>query len=298
MGIDHHDDADPPSGKPADHPPNRPQFETRSREEYYAHAQTGTTWEETAELSRWMWSEYKRRWPPEERPPVDRSNDPPGSWRGDSNRFLDPSANERIETACDRIVEREQTKISPALRATESEDPDRYLIGFEHRLKGRDRIKEKVYLTIKESNRSPEEAVSLVPDTIRYTLQYKEDHYTQGVRADIVRMQEQGFMLKILRNYWSDDQYRGINSQWVEPSTGQRFEVQFHTQISFEAKQLTHGSYERLRTRQADEFEEMVLEAFQKKVASEVPVPPSAAGIPDYPRRRLDAGQDHLLRNN
>ena len=32
-----------------------------------------------------------------------------------------------------------------------------------------------------------------------------------------------------------------------EPETGQRFEVQFHTRASFEAKQLTHAAYERLR---------------------------------------------------
>jgi hypothetical protein len=30
------------------------------------------------------------------------------------------------------------------MRAVESQDPGRHLIGFEHRLKGRDRIKEKV----------------------------------------------------------------------------------------------------------------------------------------------------------
>ena len=57
---------------------------------------------------------------------------------------------------------------------------------------------------------------------------------------------------------------------------GQRFELQFHTRISFEAKQLTHGAYERLRTRQADSFEELVLEAFQRKVTAEVPVPSGA----------------------
>jgi hypothetical protein len=59
--------------------------------------------------------------------------------------------------------------------------------------------------------------------------------------------------------------------------------VQFHTHISFEAKQLTHKAYERLRTKQADIFEELVLEAFQKKVTADVPVPPGAADIPDYP---------------
>jgi hypothetical protein len=80
-----------------------------------------------------------------------------------------------------------------------------------------------------------------------------------------------------------------VNSQWIEPGSGQRFEVQFHTQTSFEAKQLTHDAYERLRTHQADKFEQMVLEAFEAKVAAEVPVPHGAADIPDQPERAADA---------
>ena len=36
------------------------------------------------------------------------------------------------------------------MRAMESQDPDRHLVGFEDRLKGRDRIKEKVYDTMEE----------------------------------------------------------------------------------------------------------------------------------------------------
>ncbi len=227
-----------------------------------------------------MWAEYQRRWPPEERASVDRSEDPPGSWRGDGNRVLYPAVNARVEAACDRITEREQETISPALRATESQDPDRHLIGFEHRLKGRDRIKEKVLAFVNDLEISPGEAVSLVHDAIRYTFQYKEASYTQGVRTDIARLKDQGLELHKLRNFWSDEQYKGINSQWIEPDSGQQFEVQFHTRISFEAKQLTHGAYERLRTRQADKFEELVLEAFQKKLPLRCRFRPAPTAFP------------------
>jgi hypothetical protein len=321
VGVDRPDESDVPPDGHADHRDDQSggggraaraggvQAETRHRQEYYAELRVAVSaeesvtaqqaaareqaaaqkWDGTTKESRWMWTEYQRRWPPEERPPADRSTDPPGSWRGDGNRFLERAVNSQVEAFCDRIVEREQEKISPALRAIESEDPDRHLIGFEHRLKGRDRIKEKVYKTIKESNRSPEQAVSLVPDTIRYTFQYQETRYTQGVLADIARLKDQGLELDKLKNSWSDEQYKGINSQWIEPDSGQRFEVQFHTRISFEAKQLTHVAYERLRSKQADMFEELVLEAFQEKVTAEVPVPPGADGIPDYPERKADA---------
>jgi len=313
VGIDRPDDADVPPDKDPDRPVNRPPAETRYRQECYddlraateqptqpparpkpageqtENAPSATSWEENAERSRWMWTEYQRRWPPEERPPVDRSKDPPGTWRGEGGRVLEPADNARIEAACDRIADLEEKRISPALRAIESQDPDRYLIGLKDCLKGRDRIKEKVCGTINDFSRSPEQAVSLVPDAIRCTFQYEEDRYTQGVRVDIVRLQEEGFKLKALRNYWSDDQYTGINSQWIEQDTGQRFEVQFHTRISFEAKQITHPAYERLRSLEADKFEELVLEAFQRKVTADVPIPPGAVDIPDYPKRGTDA---------
>ncbi len=314
MGADLPDESDVPPDGHADRRddqngggraarPGGVEAETRNRQDYYADLRVAVSteesvtarriaageqaaaekWDKSAEESRWMWGEYQRRWPPEERAPVDRSADPPGSWQGDRDRFLDVAKNSRVEAECDRIVEREQEKISPAMRAMESQDPDRHLIGFEHRLKGRDRIKEKVYDTMEEVGSSAAEAVSIVPDAIRYTFQYREAHYTQGVWADMGRLKDQGFELHKLRNAWSGEQYKGINSQWTEPETGQRFEVQFHTRISFDSKQLTHDAYERLRTHQADKFEQMVLEAFQKKVTDEVPVPPGAADIPDYP---------------
>jgi len=239
-------------------------------------------WNGNVTESRWLWAEYQRRWPPEERRRVDTSNDPPGSWRGEGRRFLDVADNSRVETACDLIADREREKITPALRAIESQDPDRHLIGFNDCLKGRDRFKGKVSGMMKELSFSLDEAVSYVPNAIRYTFQYRETRYTQGVWADITRLKDQGFELEKLKNSWSGEQYKGINSQWIDPDSGQRFEVQFHTRISFEAKQLTHNSYERLRTKQADAFEELVLEAFQRKVTTDVPIPPGATDIPDY----------------
>jgi len=317
VGADRPGDADPP---PDDQPDRRDdqdgtgdhaarsgnsRAETRTRQEYYSDLRVtvsreesaaarqvtaeeqaaGEEWQEKVTESRWMWSEYQRKWPPAERSSADGSADPPGSRPGDGNgnRVLDPAESSRVEAECDRIAEREKERITPALRAIESQDPDRHLVGFDRRLKDHDRIKEKVYDKMEEFSYSAEEALSVVSDTIRYTFQYREARYTQGVWADLERLKEKGFELHMLKNSWSGEEYKGINSQWIEPDTGQRFEVQFHTRISFEAKQLTHDAYERLRTKQADKFEQMVLGAFQAKVAAEVPLPPGATDIPDYP---------------
>ncbi len=166
MAADRADDAGiPPDDPPGDHPDEPPggpgdsaipgrgaRAETRSREEYYlslrekvaagrrsavAEEQARTeNWNETAELARQLWTEYRRRWPPGDRP--------------DGIRPLDRADDDRVDAECDRVAEREREKISPALRDVAAQDPDRHLIGFEHRLKGRDRIKEKVCGTIRD----------------------------------------------------------------------------------------------------------------------------------------------------
>jgi hypothetical protein len=319
VGVDLPEEADvPPDGHPDRRDdqtgggrtarPGRTEAETRSHEECYndlriadakqqavaaqritAEEQAAAdTWNGNVTESRWLWAEYQRRWPPEERRPVDTSNDPPGSWRGEGRRFLDVADNSRVEAACDQIADREREKITPALRTIESQDPDRHLIGLDDRLKGRDRIKEKVFDKVEEFGFSLDEAVSNVSDAIRCTFQYREAYYTQGVWRDIERLKDQGFELHKLKNSWSEDEYQGINSQWIEPDTGQRFEVQFHTRISFEAKQLTHDAYKQLRTQQVDEFEKMILKAFQRKVSADVPTPLGAADITAYPERGSD----------
>jgi hypothetical protein len=246
-------------------------------------------WEKAKEESQWMWTEYLRKWPPEGRPQIDKSRVEPGAWRGEGDRDLDPADNARVDAACDRIAKLEEDKITPAMREVESKDPNRHLAGLNHCLKGRDRIKEKVCDKTEEFGFSAKEAVSEVSDTIRFTFKYPEDRYTQGVWADITRLMSHGFEQDERKNSWTKEQYKGINSQWIEPDSGQRFEVQFHTRISLEAKELTHKAYERIRTGQIDEFEKMVLKAFQRKVSAEVPIPRGAEDIPDYPERGTDA---------
>jgi hypothetical protein len=197
------------------------------------------------------------------------------------------AADAEVDRACDRIREVEQRVITPAMRDIESEDPDRTLVGLDHRLKGSDRLKEKVGRILEEQpDRTPDQAIELVADTIRFTFCYSEQHYGDGVRADLDRLHDRGFeSARPLKNSWDDAQYRGINSQWRDPESGQRFEVQFHTFISFEAKQITHGAYERIRSPRTPDDEREELVAIQREVTERIPVPRGATGIEDDSRK-------------
>jgi hypothetical protein len=244
------------------------------------------SWDEAAERFRMAWAEHRARWPDSGRAPVDRSGDPPGSWRGESGRYLDSAANAEVEKRCDQIAEAERNVISPAMREIEACDPSRQLVGFEHRLKGQDRIKDKVAETLNEQpDVTARDAMSDVPDSIRYTFQYGDDHYAESVRGDIVRLKECGFDLVEVKNSWTDSQYKGINSRWRVADSQERFEVQFHTQTSFEAKQLTHAAYERVRNPLTSPAELRELRGFQREVTSQISIPPEATDIFGYFRR-------------
>ena len=184
-----------------------------------------------------------------------------------------------IDRGCERVRETEQTITTPAMLRIEAQDSDRHLVGLAHRLKGQDRIEEKVSTAMSERGRTAEQAFAEIKDAIRYTLQYPDDKYSQGVRTDIERIKDAGFELAEFRNTWTDPEYKGINSRWKVPENGQLFEVQFHTQPSFEAKQETHTAYERLRTLPSDHEEVYELRAYQREVTAKIPIPPGAPEV-------------------
>jgi hypothetical protein len=225
-------------------------------------------WEATKPAFGAEWAEHTRAHPA----PADASPD------------LDEAARASVERGCAEIRETEEKIVTPAMSRIEAEDPERHLVGLEFRCKGQDRIMEKVanWMAV-QPDLTPEEALSIVKDPIRYTFQYAEGRYTDGVYADISRLKDDGFELVELRNSWGSEEYKGINSRWRVPQNGQLFEVQFHTQISFEAKQLTHPAYERLRNPATSETEQDQLVDFQRRVNAYVPEPRDARGIPNYP---------------
>lgn len=189
-----------------------------------------------------------------------------------------------IDQGCARVREVEENMVTPAMRRIEAEDPDRHLVGLDHRLKGEDRLSEKISRQVESQ---PEltfrEAFASLKDAIRYTFQYSDDHYAEGLHTDRERLESAGFEMVELRNTWTSDEYRGINSRWREPESRQLFEVQFHTRASFEAKQLTHPAYEKIRDPATSPGERDEMKSFQREVTVRIPVPRGAADIPDYP---------------
>ena len=249
-------------------------------------------WAEAVPKLQASWEILKEKYGYEERAePAPQADG--GSWRGKGGRTMDAASNTEIDLGYARIREVGENVIAPAILRIAAEDPTRTLTGFDRRIKGEDRLKEKVSDLLEPPSKLPaDQALSAIVDVVRFTYTYHENRYIPGVLADVERLKSQGFVLDRLKNTWGSEQYKGINTQWLEPNSGVRFEVQFHTQASLEAKELTHEAYERIRsiTERTPETEREAeeLEAFQSRANAQVPIPPDVSVIEDYRREKRD----------
>jgi hypothetical protein len=306
VGIDRAEDGDAAAGEPTlperhDPEPLHDPVERvaeharyRASVENYGAAKDG--WAQALPSLHAAWERHVEKYPERER--TTPRTQPDGSWVDDGGRELSPEQNAEASKACEDIRAEGEEVILPAMQRVEATDPERHLAGLKNMIKSEDRVKEKItdeliakpWLTVRQ-------AQDTVADAVRFTLRYEPDRYADGVRTDVERLKAEGFELIQLKNLWAGDQYKGVNSQWCRPETGSRFEVQFHTPESLEAKELTHKAYERIRSGESSPTERRELEEFQRQANALILTPPRADEIKDF-RKGRDEQEDHLLRDN
>jgi hypothetical protein len=217
----------------------------------------------------------EKRWPERRNAEADRSGDQP------ELRAITAEAVGRIRKA--------EPALSVEAQAIEPENKHSgWLAGFKHRLKGEDRLCEKIAEALEvEPQLTAAGALREIPDAIRYTYCFEPENYTRGYYDIKERYERRGHEMYYSQNHWTNPEYKGINTRWVTPE-GQRFEVQFHTPESFHAKhQVTHLAYERIGDLATSDEERTELKEFQREVSSWVRVPDGAADIPNYQKEGL-----------
>jgi hypothetical protein len=237
-------------------------------------------WADVANYER-MWQRHLERWPdPPGQAQPDRvhPDDPPGSWRGDGGRYLTPDQNASADRSIARLREPEPA-ITADLRQLEHDNHlGGYLAGLDHRLKGDQRLKEKIADKLQfDLATTTVDAADQISDAVRYTFCFSRDSYVEGCGVMRQTLEERGYRMTYSANNWSDNpQYKGINTRWQAPS-GDKFELQFHTMESLHAKSvLTHRSYERLRSPTVSRAERVELETYQRVVTAAIPDPAGA----------------------
>jgi hypothetical protein len=257
---------------PADDPvgsPGSPPDEPRTRAELYAAGRTAD------------------RAPDVPRAADEAHTTADGGWAWKSLR-LDPPANHVADQqlAARRTAEGRHPDgtydghgLTPALRRVEAQLDHGTLIPDTEKfaLKSPDRFKEKLAKMMRtEPDRPAADLAREVHDGIRYTYVIDFEHYSAEVDEARRLLRAEGYDETAFKPSWSSDEYKGINSQWRDTASGYRFEVQFHTQDSWEAKQKTHDAYEKIESPQTSPADRANLRDYQRHVSAQVPIPPAA----------------------
>jgi hypothetical protein len=222
-----------------------------------------------------LWKSHVARWPDKKADEANNPDDPPGSWRGRGDQYLNPEEN----TEAERVIadlQRPEQQITAVLKQIEQDNTHGgVLVGLKHCLKGHDRLKEKIAERSKhELGTGPTDVAHEIHDAVRYTFQLSGEAYVAASDDIRQRLESAGYEMTYSKNHWLDDpEYKGLNTRWRTPD-GDRFELQFHTAESFYAKEsLTHDSYDSLRAPDTEWNERSELEAYQRIVSGAIPKP-------------------------
>lgn len=269
--------ASPPEAPPR-RPPDEPSAEPRSRAELYADLRAADHAPGTL------------------RPTDDAHTTPDGGWSWKGLR-LDPPANHVADQqlAARRAAEGRHPDgsydargLTPALRRVEAQLDHGTLVPDTEKfaLKSPDRFKEKLAKMIgTEPDRPAADLATDIHDGIRYTYILDFEHYSSGVDRARRLLREDGYEPVGFKPNWSGREYKGINSRWRDPASGQCFEVQFHTPDSWEAKQKTHDAYEKIESPQTSPAERVRLREYQQRISAQVPIPADALDFRPFKER-------------
>src|SRR5256714_5729196 len=171
------------------------------------------------------------------------------AWRGEAGRALTVEQNAAAEAFLYRAYANE-AMLTPQLREIAGSVDGGRLFGEKDARKGVDSFKRKLADEIAADPLLPMSAhLAEMRAAVRDTVGRPERGYAEGARHVVDALLDHGFEPVKFKNFWgAPDGYRGVNSFWHDPRTGQVFEVQVHTDASFQAKTETHHWYEVERT--------------------------------------------------
>ncbi|MEV6668682.1 hypothetical protein [Streptomyces sp. NPDC051162] len=176
-----------------------------------------------------------------------------GAWRGSKEKsedHLELSADEnRLVTSRWEEAKASRGRLDGLMAGMEERSASYggKLEGLDYSLKGLDSFRRKVAVAVGRG-RKAEREVQKVDDLNRYTLTFDADTYVEGTNQAYAELREQGYEPISETNTWEDPVYKGVNTAWQHPETEEKFELQFHTPESFEAKSENHELYELTRS--------------------------------------------------
>ena len=147
------------------------------------------------------------------------------------------------------------------------------LVGLEFRKKAADSLARKITTDSQAENISLSKAASKINDALRYTTIFDSDTFTKEYLKMKQKLIAEGYQVVKVKNTWLiDGPYKGVNT--VVEKDGINFEMQYHTQESFDLKNgPLHELYEKRRLSSTTKAERHKLDAEMVKLSKTLKVP-------------------------
>ena len=196
---------------------------------------------------------------------------------------LSEPVKENLTLSVDKLVEKSQ-KIEPTITADINNIATKAggkLVGLENRLKSPSSIKRKIEAEVADGF-SKSLSLNKIRDAIRYTTVFKEGDFVTRYKAMQYLLAIKGYKTIIVKNTWKNDSaYKGVNT-FIQNEDGDVFEMQYHTQQSFDLKNgLLHELYEQFRNPKTPFHEKEKLLLEMRKLSSKIKVPKGIELIED-----------------
>ncbi|EHK89793.1 phage head morphogenesis protein [Aggregatibacter actinomycetemcomitans] len=196
---------------------------------------------------------------------------------------LSEPVKENLTLSVDKLVEKSQ-KIEPTITADINNIATKAggkLVGLENRLKSPSSIKRKIEAEVADGF-SKSQSLNKIRDAIRYTTVFKEKDFVTRYKAMQYLLAIKGYKTIIVKNTWKNDSaYRGVNT-FIQNEDGDVFEMQYHTQQSFDLKNgLLHKLYKQFRNPKTPFHEKEKLLLEMRKLSSKIKVPKGIELIED-----------------
>ena len=196
---------------------------------------------------------------------------------------LSEPVKENLTLSVDKLVEKSQ-KIEPTITADINNIATKAggkLVGLENRLKSPSSIKRKIEAEVADGF-SKSLSLNKIRDAIRYTTVFKEGDFVARYKAMQYLLAIKGYKTIIVKNTWKNDSaYKGVNT-FIQNEDGDVFEMQYHTQQSFDLKNgLLHKLYEQFRNPKTPFHEKEKLLLEMRKLSSKIKVPKGIELIED-----------------
>lgn len=196
---------------------------------------------------------------------------------------LSEPVKENLTLSVDKLVEKSQ-KIEPTITADINNIATKAggkLVGLENRLKSPSSIKRKIEAEVADGF-SKSLSLNKIRDAIRYTTVFKEGDFVTRYKAMQYLLVIKGYKTIIVKNTWKNDSaYKGVNT-FIQNEDGDVFEMQYHTQQSFDLKNgLLHKLYEQFRNPKTPFHEKEKLLLEMRKLSSKIKVPKGIELIED-----------------